>query len=112
MIELDELSFRDFINNRFSVVEFYSDFCPYCRILTGMLEPLCKEIGINGGKINVAKYREVGEEYEIELVPTVIAFSKGNAVGGFMGLTSMMNAKRELLRLAEKYGNDNHPNCL
>lgn len=111
MIELDEYTFRNFINDRFSVVEFYSDFCPYCRILTRMLEPLCEEIGVNGGKINVGKYRNIGREYEIELVPTVIVFSEGNAVGGFTGLTSSMNAKKELLRLAEKYGNEDHSCC-
>lgn len=112
MIELDELTFRDFINDRFSVVEFYTDLCPYCRILTYMLEPLCKEIGVNGGKINIRKYREIGEEYQIELVPTVIAFSKGSVVGGFMGLTNRIRAKRELIRLAEKYGNDNRSGSL
>jgi thioredoxin-like negative regulator of GroEL len=105
VIELDEVTFREFINEEFSVVEFYSDYCPYCRIVTYILEPLCKEIGVNGGKINVGRYRKIGKEYEIELVPTVIAFNRGSAVGGFMGLASKTVVERELIRLADKYGN-------
>ncbi|MFW6127687.1 MAG: thioredoxin family protein [Halobacteriota archaeon] len=100
MIELDDVTFRDFINGDFVLVEFYTDYCPHCRTLTAMLEPLCKENGIKGGKINVNKFREIREEFEIELVPTVIVFSKGESIGGFMGLTSPGTARKELLRLA------------
>jgi thioredoxin-like negative regulator of GroEL len=103
VIELDERAFRDFIKRDFAVVEFYRDFCPYCRMLATILDPLCQEMGIDAGKINVGRYSRVGKEYEIELVPTVIVFNRGEAVGGFMGFTIKSIAKAELERLAKKY---------
>lgn len=87
----------------FSVVEFYSEYCPYCRTLSSFLAPLCEEIGIDAGKINVSRYWDIKEEFEIELVPTVIAFNRGEAVGGFMGMTDRLKARRELKSLFEKY---------
>jgi len=104
VIELDGNSFRTFMNSKFSVVEFYSEYCPYCRVLSSFLGQICKEMGIDAGKINVSKYWDIGEEFQIELVPTVIAFNHGEAVGGFMGMTDKVTAKRELKNLFDKYG--------
>lgn len=105
MIELDNATFREFINDDFVLVEFYTDYCPHCSTLTVMLESLCEENDIRGGKIDVSKFKEIREEFEIELVPTVIAFSKGESIGGFMGLINPGTAKKELLRLASSINN-------
>ncbi|AEA46263.1 thioredoxin family protein [Archaeoglobus veneficus] len=103
MIELNEQSLREFVREKFAVVEFYNDFCPYCRMLTAILSSICREMGIKVGKINVGNYPDIGREYEIELVPTVIVFSRGEAVGGFMGFTTRNVVKAELERLVREY---------
>jgi thioredoxin-like negative regulator of GroEL len=106
VIELDEEAFREFIKKDFAVVEFYTDYCPYCRMLTAILDPLCQEIGVDAGKINVGRYLNIRREYEIELVPTVIVFSKGDVIGGFMGFTTKSIAKamigEKLLKIIKK----------
>lgn len=103
MMDLDAHNFTEFINRKFAVVEFYTTYCPHCRIVGNMLESLCHEMDIDGAKINVDRYDHIGNKFEIEMAPTVIAFSNGEPIGGFIGAVTRMSARAELERLANHY---------
>ena len=104
MLELTAKTFRDFVKQKFVVVEFYSDYCLYCRAVLNVLALTCSELGVKAGKLNVLKYPSIAREYEVELLPTVIAFSRGEAVGGFMGYADRKAIRAEIKRLAAEYG--------
>ena len=58
-------------------VDFYSDQCGPCRILTPILESLAEAIG-NKAKIvavNVAESERLVLEYEITALPTILVFA-------------------------------------
>ena len=79
------------------VVDFYADWCGPCKMLAPVLEDVAKmyEGKVKVCKINGDNEMELGEEYEIVAIPTLICFKNGNVEyvsSGFLdknGLTNM-----------------------
>jgi thioredoxin 1 len=77
--EMDELT-----NNTDSVVLFYADWCPYCTKFKPVFEDLTKvnknKIVAGGVKLNDDD-NPIWDKFNINSVPTVIAFSKNSIKG-------------------------------
>jgi len=69
------------------LVDFYSEFCPACKILLPTLEKLAEES--NGkfilAKVNVEDAQIITEKFGIMSVPTVVLFKNGKPVDSFVG---------------------------
>lgn len=60
------------------LVDFYTTFCPMCKVLSKTLDEIKKEysdIGII--KINVEESPEMADEFEIKSVPTLLITKNG-----------------------------------
>jgi thioredoxin 1 len=80
------------------LVDFYSDWCPPCKILTPIVEEIAEELS---GKIKVAKFnvdqgRSLASQYEIMSIPTLILFKDGQEAKRIIGLRSKEELKKEL----------------
>jgi thioredoxin len=89
MIELTDQSFEKEISGSSKpvLVDFYTAWCPPCKILAPILEKLSREFGeeIFFAKMDIDKNPAVSQALGIESIPTVIVFKKNEAIDGFVG---------------------------
>lgn len=70
------------------LVDFYSNFCPPCRVLEPIFEELRKEFKgkVKFLRLNTDQNRELTVRYGIMGVPTLILFEDGKEAGRVIGL--------------------------
>lgn len=86
--EISDVSFDDFVQNgTFVVVDFYSTWCPPCKLLSRTMDEIAEEYGgqLLVGKINVDTNPETAQKYGVMSMPTVLVFQHGHAVSNFVG---------------------------
>jgi len=90
MIELNDQNFEKEISNNSQpvLVDFYTAWCPPCKLLSPILEKLSEEFRdkIIFAKINIDNNPMVSQKFGIESIPTVVLFKKGEAMDGFIGV--------------------------
>ncbi len=112
MKELSEKDFDTFINrDKLVVVDFFARWCIPCRFFMPVLERLEKSYNgkVEFAKVDVDKDPKLAIEYDIETVPTVIIFYRGEVVGGFLGAVPEKVARKEIDRLLRKYCGEENP---
>lgn len=89
MIELTDQNFeKEVINNsKLVLVDFYTAWCPPCKVLAPILEKLSEEFReeIIFTKINIDSNPVVSQQFGIESIPTVALFKDGKSLDGFVG---------------------------
>ncbi|PVU86561.1 hypothetical protein BB560_006667 [Smittium megazygosporum] len=85
-----------------TLVDFYADWCGPCRMLGPLLERVVKEGGkVNLVKVNVDNEQELGANYEITNLPTVVAFHNGNEIDRFLGFRNQQAVEEFINKLAK-----------
>ena len=81
------------------LVDFYSNWCPPCKMLEPIFEELTKEFEgkIKFLRLNVDENREIAAKYGIMSIPTLILFKNGKEEKRIIGLRSKEELKRELI---------------
>lgn len=90
--ELSDHSFMDVIRRpRTAIVEFYTSTCPYCRQMAPVLDELATDYRsrVYFAKINIDEVQGAAKEFDVEGVPLLVAFKKGNPVAKMEGLRSI-----------------------
>ena len=82
------------------LVDFYSDTCVPCKMLSPVLSQLETELGgkLNIYKVNVGYEQELVDKYEVQASPTLIFFRGGGEVSRLRGMTQ----KAKLIEEFEK----------
>jgi thioredoxin 1 len=94
VIELNKSNFKDFIKNKFVLVDFWAPWCGPCRMLSPIIDEIAKEqSNLKVGKVNVDIESDLADEYQISGVPTLILFSDGQIVDQRIGF----GTKNEIL---------------
>jgi thioredoxin 1 len=90
MIELSDKNFEKEISNSSKpvLVDFYTAWCPPCKILSPILEKLAEEFKdkIIFFKIDIDNNPIVSQKFGIESIPTVVLFKNGEVKDGFIGV--------------------------
>ena len=92
---------RAFPEGRLSILDFYSDSCVPCKMLSPVLAELEEAYSdsIFVGKVNIAYETGLVEKYGIMGAPTLLFFKDGLQVEKLTGVRK----KEELEKLIEKY---------
>lgn len=75
-------SFLDIIKSEKPVlVDFYADWCGPCKIMAPILQDVKKAMGDNVViiKIDVDKHQQLSQQLQIQGIPTLMIFQKGEA---------------------------------
>ena len=84
VIQIQADRFREMTNQEMPVlVEFWAPWCTYCRRIGAAYEKVAEQ---NEGKLAVAKVNiddapQIAEQEQIELVPTLVLYQNGEALG-------------------------------
>jgi putative thioredoxin len=83
------------------VVDFWAPWCQPCKTLTPLLEGLAHEAvgAFRLARVNVDDNPNLAMRYGVRSIPTVKAFSQGQAVGEFIGLQPEARIREFLTRL-------------
>ena len=78
------------------MVDCWAPWCAPCRMLGPTIDKLAEEYNgkIKIVKLNVDENQQVAARYNIQSIPTVMIFKKGEVVDGFLGALPE-NAVRE-----------------
>lgn len=85
MIEATDENFKECIADGLVLVDFYTPFCGPCRQLAPILQKLEK---VKVVKVNVSVNTNIGSEYAVVSVPTIVFFKNGTQVYRTVGLQS------------------------
>lgn len=84
-----EAEFEELISkNKHVVVDFYTTWCPPCRMMAPIVEKLSSEFTeVVFAKVNLEEkgVRMIGSKFEISAVPTFIYFKDGKPVSRIIG---------------------------
>lgn len=80
-------NYNELLSGDFTIVDFYSTTCGPCKIFAKILEDLDKELPfLNIVKVNLTDFPRIGEENDIDAVPTVYFVKDGKVLEQVVGL--------------------------
>jgi len=83
------------------LVDFYADWCGPCKMLAPELEMLAEELKDNKvvkiAKLNTEQSQDLAIKYQIQGIPNVIIFNKGEIATQLVGLRRKDDYKKIIL---------------
>ncbi len=88
------------------VVDFWATWCGPCKQLTPVLEKVVRSYkgAVRLAKIDIDKNPQIAQQMQIQSVPAVFAFFRGQPVDGFMGALPESQIKSWIDRLVKASG--------
>ncbi len=87
-MNLNQQEFQKLVleEGKLSLVEFWAPWCVYCRRIGPALEKLAqeKEGEIAIAKVNIDEEPSLAEQYQVEVIPTLIIFREGKELGSIV----------------------------
>eukprot|EP01035_Chromulina_nebulosa_P025942 gene25942-33912_t len=80
------------------LVDFYAQWCGPCKMMVPVLEDLANrlESQIKVAKVDTDKSPRLSHRYQVEALPTLILFNKGEVVERFVGYRSLEELEKEV----------------
>jgi thioredoxin 1 len=88
MEKITDSNFEEIINRGKPVlIDFYTDWCPPCKMLSPVIEEIQKEFEgkVNVFKMNIDENPVTANKFQIDRIPTVVLFSGGEPKSNFVG---------------------------
>lgn len=84
------------------LVDFYADWCGPCRMLSPVLDGFSREFAgrVKIVKVNVDEEPAIAGHFDIQSIPTLLAFSNGELAGKLKGIGSPGQLRQVLTQLA------------
>ncbi len=103
-VEVTDLNFKQFINsNKYSVVDFWADWCAPCRAIAPIVKELAEQYAgrVVFGKLNVDENPRIASEYGIMGIPTLILFKDGRPVDMVVGAVPKRVLEGRIVKLLQ-----------
>lgn len=92
MLNLNENTFAETIDNGLTLVDFYTPWCGPCRVFQPVFEQMSMSTaGVKFAKVDLADEdtNSLGTKYRVDAVPTVILFKNGEIEKKWRGAPSV-----------------------
>ena len=85
MMELNEVLFAELAAaEKPLLVEYWAPWCVYCRRIAPAMKKLADREDILVGQVNIDHHPELAKNEQIEVVPTMVLYHKGEALGSIV----------------------------
>ena len=85
MMELNEKLFAEYAaEEKPLLVEYWAPWCVYCRRIAPAMEKLAAREDILVGQVNIDHHPDLAGREQIEVVPTMVLYHKGEALGSIV----------------------------
>lgn len=87
MIQMNQNDFHNYIHtgDKPVLVDFSAPWCVYCRRIDPAMKKLSENLeGVVVGKVNIDDEPELARRERIEVVPTLVLYHKGQALGSIV----------------------------
>lgn len=83
---INKEQYNELIHNNMPVlVDFWAPWCSYCRRIGPALDKLADQLeNIRIVKINIDEEPELAEQERIEVIPTLVIYQNGQALGSIV----------------------------
>ncbi len=90
IVELNDNNFKKEITNGVVLVDFWADWCVPCKVMIPTLNEVATHYGERAkvAKLEVEKFRQMSNVYNIRALPTLILFKDGKEIERFQGVKS------------------------
>ena len=84
------------------LVDFWAEWCGPCKMLAPILDELAADYDgrVRFGKVNIDEHRQLAAQFNIQSIPTLLLFNKGQVTEQLVGLRSKKDLKARLDHLA------------
>jgi thioredoxin 1 len=85
---VDEMHFQQFVTtNQFAVIDFWAEWCGPCRRIAPVMDELSIEFAgkVAFGKCNTDDNRRLAMQFNIDAIPAMMLFSRGQLVDRIIG---------------------------
>jgi thioredoxin 1 len=84
------------------LVDFWAEWCGPCKMLAPILDELAAEYEgrVRIGKVNIDEHGPLAAQFNIQSIPTLLLFVKGQVAEQFVGLRGKKDLKTRLDRVA------------
>jgi thioredoxin 1 len=98
---LNNENYESFINNEYSLVDLYADWCAPCKNITPIINELSSDYKdkVSFGKCNVDENREIVSTLGIRNIPTILLYKNGKIVDKLVGANNKQNFIEALEKL-------------
>lgn len=88
VMELDQKSFNELVNHgeKPVLVDFWAPWCVYCRRIAPAYEKIAQQYAdrLVVAKVNIDDDPDLARQERIEVIPTLVLYHKGEALGSIV----------------------------
>ena len=86
MITMNEKLYREAMEGSKPVlIEYWAPWCVYCRRITPAMKQLAeRRADLLIGQVNIDDHPELAKREQIEVIPTLVLYEKGEALGSIV----------------------------
>ena len=88
VIELDQQRFNELVNHgeKPVLVDFWAPWCVYCRRIAPAYEKIAQQYAdrLVVAKVNIDDVPDLARQERIEVIPTLVLYHKGEALGSIV----------------------------